>query len=97
MHTYAYICVECKAKTLIVSFMISKLFVHTSQHEDASVKMLDHLLEVNNLKKPFLNEYGITDDHLNFVKHLIQPKKVPVSEYFIIMISLSCNTSLHYY
>jgi len=40
------------------------------QHENASVKMFDHLLEVNDLQ-PSLEEYDITEGDLTFVKEQI--------------------------
>ena len=46
------------------------VLLYTSQHEDASVTMFDHLIEVNDLQSTF-DEYGITDDDISFVKEQI--------------------------
>ena len=40
------------------------------QHEQASVAMFDHLIEVNKLKREF-DQYGITEKDLKFVKEQI--------------------------
>ena len=41
-----------------------------TQHEDASVAMFDHLIQVNDLQSSF-DQYGITDTDLAFVKEQI--------------------------
>jgi HD superfamily phosphohydrolase len=43
------------------------------KHEDASEKMLDHLIGVNNLKSSFDN-CGLNDDDIMFIKELISGK-----------------------
>jgi len=68
------------------------------QHEDASVQMLDHLLDVNDLK-PSLEKYGITDNCIDFIKHLIQPKQVRrylscmVKSLCMVLVQIHCNTN----
>ena len=40
------------------------------QHEQASVMMFEHLLEVNNLK-PTFEEHGLNETDINFIKEQI--------------------------
>jgi HD superfamily phosphohydrolase len=44
------------------------------KHEDASIKMFEHLIDDNKLKPLFL-EYGLDDNDVTFIKELIKGKK----------------------
>eukprot|EP00941_MAST-03F_sp_MAST-3F-sp1_P002209 g2209.t1 len=50
------------------------------KHEHASVAMLTHLIERNELK-PYFDQYGITDDHIHLVQEIIfgSPADSPTS------------------
>ena len=46
------------------------LFFFSTQHEDASVNMFDHMMKVNNLLPSFA-KYNLTEIDVIFVKELI--------------------------
>ena len=52
-----------------VSPKLCELFFR-QQHEDASVKMFDHMIKVNNLLTSFI-KYNLTEKDVVFIKELI--------------------------
>ncbi len=46
------------------------MVLFSTQHEDASVNMFDHMMEANNLL-PFFAKYNLTDKDVTFIKELI--------------------------
>jgi len=73
-HMYTYLYNEhlhtSKVHTHACHMLCMNIVSPFSQHENASVKMFDHLVEVNNLQ-PFLERYDITEGDLTFVKEQI--------------------------
>ena len=51
--------------------MLFNFFVTILQHEEASVKMFDYMIESNNLKDVF-EDYGLNEQDLTFIKEQIK-------------------------
>ena len=57
--------------SLSYTLSLNKLFLlFSDQHEDASVRMFDHMMDVNKLLPTFA-KYNLADKDVTFIKELI--------------------------
>ena len=81
IHTHTHAC----ARTHIhrVKFTIHMFLLFATQHETASVDMLDYLIVDNELKKVF-EKYKLYDKDITFIKELIKGEMVEVQKSILV-------------